>query len=213
MRLLSLILKSVLTNQTAGVSDAETEVDEDLLGIEEEHRIDELSHQIQYLISKTASMLMESSPYPSNIFRNVEELLNIQSSIKKSFHSKLYQDSLLAARDFLFFDEQAKLLDKEELSIRHGLFNHYEKNEIINLIQIQDILLDKYFFQIKDYWEAAISELKQKSAVRKRREYLIIKLQEFKNLLASKGIDKYNVILDDYIAFNRVAISQEDSSY
>ena len=212
MRLFSLILKSVLKDQTIAVKDIDTKVDNELLRIEKEHRIEELSHQIQYLISETATMLMENSPYPPNIIYKVEKLQIIQSSIKKSFHTKLFQDSLFTARDYLFFDEQAKLLDKEELSIRQGLFNHYEKTETINLIQIQDVLLDKYFFQIKDYWETVISQLKQKSAIRKRRECLINKLQEFKNLLASKGINKYNVILDDYVEFNRVALSQDDSS-
>lgn len=174
--------------------------------IEAEHSIDRLSTNIQYLITESASLLLDNNPYPTRVFKTIEELQPLSASIQKIHGTSIFRIVLMHVKDQLF--NNTFQLSEEEIQIRRDLFGQIENNGTIDLMSIQSQLLDKYFLNFKNYWESVISNLKHKDAIIKRREYLIEKSEEFISLMSSRGINKYNSILFDYIKYNKSALGK-----
>lgn len=197
------LLRKLLNHKEESISDYERELIEEEKVLETEHKIEQLSTEIQFLIKGVASLLMDPNPYPLSLFDSIEKMQEYHSSIQKKKRSGIYTKSLDASKEGLFFDEQSSLIDKNEMALRHSLYDALIKTGRIDLISIQNTLLDRYFSQIKNYWETVIGSLKRKNAIINRRQYLIDKMSEFKIILSSKGIHEYDSILDDYIDFNK----------
>lgn len=170
--------------------------------LEAEHSIDKLSITIQYLITESASLLIENNPYPTKVINTIDKLQPLSSSIQKLNGTSIFRFVLLNAKDNLFNDDSSFLSEKEIL-IRRRLFEEVENNGGLDLNNIQSQLLDRYFCNFKSSWESAINELQRKDAIKKRREYLINLAEEFICILSSKGINKYNSLLLDYVRFNK----------
>ena len=197
------LLRKLLNHKEESISDYERELIEEEKVFETEHKIEQLSTEIQFLIKGVASLLMDPNPYPLSLFDSIEKMQEYHSSIQKKKRSGIYTKSLDASKEGLFFDEQSSLIDKNEMALRHSLYDALIKTGRIDLISIQNTLLDRYFSQIKNYWETVIGSLKRKNAIINRRQYLIDKMSEFKIILSSKGIHEYDSLLDDYIDFNK----------
>lgn len=197
------LLRKLLNHKEESISDYERELIEEEKVLETEHKIEQLSTEIQFLIKGVASLLMDPNPYPLSLFDSIEKMQEYHSSIQKKKRSGIYTKSLDASKEGLFFDEQSSLIDKNEMALRHSLYDALIKTGRIDLISIQNTLLDRYFSQIKNYWETVIGSLKRKNAIINRRQYLIDKMSEFKIILSSKGIHEYDSLLDDYIDFNK----------
>ncbi len=197
------LLRKLLNHKEESISDYERELIEEEKVLKTEHKIEQLSTEIQFLIKGVASLLMDPNPYPLSLFDSIEKMQEYHSSIQKKKRSGIYTKSLDASKEGLFFDEQSSLIDKNEMALRHSLYDALIKTGRIDLISIQNTLLDRYFSQIKNYWETVIGSLKRKNAIINRRQYLIDKMSEFKIILSSKGIHEYDSLLDDYIDFNK----------
>ena len=197
------LLRKLLNHKEESISDYERELIEEEKALETEHKIEQLSTEIQFLIKGVASLLMDPNPYPLSLVDSIEKMQEYHSSIQKKKRSGIYTKSLDASKEGLFFDEQSSLIDKNEMALRHSLYDALIKTGRIDLISIQNTLLDRYFSQIKNYWETVIGSLKRKNAIINRRQYLIDKMSEFKIILSSKGIHEYDSLLDDYIDFNK----------
>lgn len=197
------LLRKLLNHKEESISDYERELIEEEKVLETEHKIEQLSTEIQFLIKGVASLLMDPNPYPLSLFDSIEKMQEYHSSIQKKKRSGIYTKSLDASKEGLFFDEQSSLIDKNEMALRHSLYDALIKTGKIDLISIQNTLLDRYFSQIKNYWETVIGSLKRKNAIINRRQYLIDNMSEFKIILSSKGIHEYDSLLDDYIDFNK----------
>lgn len=168
--------------------------------LEAEHSIDKLSTTIQYLISESASLLMDNNPYPTKVINTIDKLQPLSLSIQKLYGTSIFRFVLMHTKDNLFNDN---LLSEEETLIRRELFEEVENNGRLDLINIRSQLLDKYFSNFKNYWESSINNLSRKDAIIKRREYLISLTDELISILSSKGINEYNSILLDYMKYNK----------
>ena len=168
--------------------------------LEAEHSIDKLSTTIQYLISESASLLMDNNPYPTKVINTIDKLQPLSLSIQKLYGTSIFRLVLMQTKDNLFNDN---LLSEEETLIRRELFEEVENNGRLDLINIRSQLLDKYFCNFKNYWESSINNLSRKDAIIKRREYLISLTDELISILSSKGINEYNSILLDYMKYNK----------
>ena len=168
--------------------------------LEAEHSIDKLSTTIQYMISESASLLMDNNPYPTKVINTIDKLQPLSLSIQKLYGTSIFRFVLMHTKDNLFNDN---LLSEEETLIRRELFEEVENNGRLDLINIRSQLLDKYFSNFKNYWESSINNLSRKDAIIKRREYLISLTDELISILSSKGINEYNSILLDYMKYNK----------
>ena len=168
--------------------------------LEAEHSIDKLSTTIQYMISESASLLMDNNPYPTKVINTIDKLQPLSLSIQKLYGTSIFRFVLMHTKDNLFNDN---LLSEEETLIRRELFEEVENNGRLDLINIRSQLLDKYFSNFKNYWESSIKNLSRKDAIIKRREYLISLTDELISILSSKGINEYNSILLDYMKYNK----------
>ena len=202
--LLKLLKPSVVyTSANEGIDGFEkNEENEDLeiSLLEAEHSIDKLSTTIQYLISESASLLMDNNPYPTKVINTIDKLQPLSLSIQKLYGTSIFRFVLIHTKDNLFNDN---LLSEEETLIRRELFEEVENNGRLDLINIRSQLLDKYFSNFKNYWESSINNLSRKDAIIKRREYLISLTDELISILSSKGINEYNSILLDYMKYNK----------
>lgn len=183
-----------------GVEKNEENEDLEISLLEAEHSIDKLSTTIQYLISESASLLMDNNPYPTKVINTIDKLQPLSLSIQKLYGTSIFRFVLMHTKDKLFNDN---LLSEEETLIRRELFEEVENNGRLDLINIRSQLLDKYFNNFKNYWESSINNLSRKDAIIKRREYLISLTDELISILSSKGINEYNSILLDYMKYNK----------
>jgi regulator of replication initiation timing len=203
--LLRLLRPSVVYSLGNDIKEEYSDIkDTEISLIEAEHSIDRLSTNIQYLITESATLLLDNNPYPTRVFTKIEELQPLSASIQKIHGTSMFRIVLMNTKDHLF--NNSFQLSEEEIQIRRDLFGQVENNGTIDLMSIQSQLLDRYFLNFKSYWESAISNLKRKDAINKRREYLINLSEEFITLLSSKGIYQYNSILFDYIKYNKSSI-------
>jgi len=183
-----------------GVEKNEENEDLEISLLEAEHSIDKMSTTIQYLISESASLLMDNNPYPTKVINTIDKLQPLSLSIQKLYGTSIFRFVLMHTKDKLFNDN---LLSEEETLIRRELFEEVENNGRLDLINIRSQLLDKYFNNFKNYWESSINNLSRKDAIIKRREYLISLTDELISILSSKGINEYNSILLDYMKYNK----------
>ena len=199
--LLKLLKPSVVyTSANEEIDGVKKNEDLEISLLEAEHSIDKLSTTIHYLISESASLLMDNNPYPTKVINTIDKLQPLSLSIQKLYGTSIFRFVLMHTKDNLFNDN---LLSEEETLIRRELFEEVENNGRLDLINIRSQLLDKYFLNFKNYWESSINNLSRKDAIIKRREYLISLTDELISILSSKGINEHNSILLDYMKYNK----------
>lgn len=170
--------------------------------IEKEQKEERLSIQISHLINKTAVLLSEDRPYPTSALRSIDDLHSLMSSISTQTQQDYFLKSVDLAQKLIFDEKDMPLHDESSFAIKKALFNSFSNDGAIDISEVQNIVLDKYFLTFKDYWESVISELKRRDAVVNRRKYLVELTEKFSTLLEQKGITKYSQLLSDYRSFN-----------
>lgn len=175
--------------------------DKELEKLEREQKEDRLSIQIFELVVKTAELLSEYSPYPISVIQSIDNLRSLLLSISEQKQKDYYLRGVALAEN-LIFDKENTLLDESIIVIRKKVFDSFSNAGTIDLNIVQNEALDKYFLSFKDYWESAISELKRKDAIIKRRKYLVELTEKLCAILEQRSITKYSQLLLDYHSFN-----------
>ena len=159
--------------------------------------IDRLACDISYVASILTSLNNDSRPYPTTVLTEIKKASEVHGRILKSRRKDYLGEAVSLAKKNVDDPEIIKTIDT------------YSANpKLLNLDAFKISLFDKYFLNYKDYWERQIAELKRSSAIIARRKYLMEKCTEWKEFLKEQGIEKYDMVLDEYYNYNLAKLNR-----
>lgn len=180
----------------------EKESKKEILEIERNEAIEELSGDLHHVVVVLASLSLDPSPLPQHVIKELDKLKEVHQRILDSMYSDLFPDALKSAKQSVLYDEMT-MGTPEEMEKRKVLFEQYAIHpDTFDMKKFKEGLYDTFFRDYRAYWEKAISNLVRKSAIINRRKYLVERIEEFMQFLHEQDIQKFDKLLQDYRQFN-----------